>query len=69
MTNSPPSDTLVDPGQLLSADELAARWSVTRAHIYNLMARDLPSVKVGRCRRIRVGDAEAWLAAQQEATG
>lgn len=29
--------------------------------------RGLPSMKIGRARRIRLSDAEAWLAGEQEA--
>lgn len=56
--------TVDDDGQLLSPAKLADRWDVTRKHIYGLMARGLPSMKVGGARRIRVSDAEAWLADQ-----
>jgi len=42
--------------------ELAARWKVSRAHIYNLMSRGLPSVSLGRCRRFRSDEVDAWLA-------
>lgn len=51
--------------RLLDAQELADYYSVCRASIYNLMAQGLPSVKIGRARRFRVPDTDAWLEAQQ----
>ena len=50
--------------QLLTATEVATALGVSRAHIYNLLNRGLPSVKVGRCRRFRMADVDAWLDAQ-----
>lgn len=50
--------------RLLTATELAERWGVSRAHVYNLMKRGLPSVKVGRCRRFRPSEADAWLSGE-----
>lgn len=46
---------------LLTADELAARWQVGRAHVYRL-AREgrVPSVRVGRYFRFRLAAIEAW---------
>lgn len=58
---------MVDDDAYLTAPELARRWKVTRATIYNLMQRGLPSVTIGRSRRFRVADVEAWLAEQQDA--
>ena len=51
--------------RLVSAAELASQWGVTRATIYNLLKRGLPSVSIGRCRRFRIAEAEDWLEAQQ----
>lgn len=51
--------------RLMKPAELADYWSVTRAHIYNQMARGLPSLKIGTSRRIRLSEAEVWLEAQQ----
>jgi excisionase family DNA binding protein len=56
-----------DPGRLVTANELAERWGVSRAHVYNLISRGLPSVKLGRCRRFRIGEADAFLDRQQGA--
>lgn len=61
--NHPP----FDPGTLLSPEGLATRWSVSRVFIYKCMERGLPTVKLGRTRRIRVGDADRWLAEQDGA--
>jgi excisionase family DNA binding protein len=47
-------------GSLLTADDLAARWQVSRAHVYRL-ARDghLPTVSIGRYYRFRLESIEA----------
>ena len=50
--------------QLLTAEQLAQRWQVSRAHIFNLMSRGMPSLKIGRARRFDIGAAEAWLAVE-----
>lgn len=50
--------------RLVSAAELAAHYGVSRAHIYNLIDRGLPSLKVGRCRRFRIAECDAWLDGQ-----
>lgn len=57
----------MDPGVLLTPEALAERWSCSRAFIYKLMDKGLPSLKLGRARRIRLGDAERWLDANAEA--
>ena len=51
--------------QMLTADALAETLGITRATVYNLMARGMPSLKVGRCRRFRLDDVLAWLEAEQ----
>jgi excisionase family DNA binding protein len=46
----------------VSPAEAAEALSITRAHLYHLMERgELPSVKLGRSRRIRVSDLKALL--------
>jgi excisionase family DNA binding protein len=47
--------------QLLTADDLATRWQVTRAHVYRL-AREgrVPSVRVGRYFRFALPVIERW---------
>ncbi|WP_367401256.1 helix-turn-helix domain-containing protein [Paraconexibacter antarcticus] len=51
--------------RLLTADELAERWQVSKAHVYRL-AREgrIPTVPIGRYYRFRVSSIEAWEAAQ-----
>ncbi len=56
-----------DPGRLLTPNDLAERWSCSRAYVYKLLDEGLPSLKLGRSRRIRVADADAWLAQRAEA--
>lgn len=47
--------------RLLTADDLAERWSVPKAHVYRLSReRGLPTVKLGRYYRYRLAAVEAW---------
>jgi len=48
-------------GRLLTAEDLAERWQVTRAHVYRL-AREgrVPMVAIGRYYRFRLATIEAW---------
>lgn len=51
----------VTAGRLLTADELAERWQVPKAHVYRLTREGrLPTVKLGRYCRYRVGAVEEW---------
>lgn len=53
---------MTDPAKrLVSAPELAEFYGVSRATVYSLMGRGMPSVLVGRCRRFRIVDTDAWL--------
>jgi excisionase family DNA binding protein len=54
--------TAVDNPRFVNAAGLAAHWHVSRAHVYNLLQRGLPSVKLGRSRRFDVEAADAWAA-------
>lgn len=50
--------------QLLTAEQLAARWQVPKAHVYRLSREGaIPTVKLGRYRRFRVADVEDFEAA------
>lgn len=53
------------PARLVTARDVANHFGVSRATVYNLMARGLPSVKVGAARRFRLAEVDDWLAAQQ----
>lgn len=48
-------------GQLLTAEQLAERWQVPKAHVYRL-ARDgrIPVVELGRYKRFRVDAIERF---------
>ncbi len=47
--------------QLLTANEVATRWQVSTAHVYNLTREGrLPCVELGRCRRYGLGAVEAF---------
>jgi excisionase family DNA binding protein len=53
-------------GRLLTADELAERWQVAKAHVYRLAREgEIPTVRIGRYFRFRVAAIEAWEAAQE----
>jgi excisionase family DNA binding protein len=47
--------------RLLSADDLAERWQVPKAHVYRLTREGLlPTVKLGRYCRYLVAAVEEW---------
>ena len=52
--------------QLIDADTLAEHWSCSRQHIYKLMRSGMPSLSLGRSRRYRLSECEAWLNTQQD---
>ncbi|MDP2712434.1 MAG: helix-turn-helix domain-containing protein [Solirubrobacteraceae bacterium] len=55
--------------RLLTADDLAARWSVTVKQVYRLAREgDLPAVKVGRYYRFRLSSVQDWEARQEGAS-
>ena len=48
-------------GRLLTADELAERWQVPRAHVYALTRRgEIPTVRLGKYYRYRLDQIEAF---------
>ncbi|WP_037411377.1 helix-turn-helix domain-containing protein [Candidatus Solirubrobacter pratensis] len=50
--------------RLLMAEEVAERWQVPASHVYRLAREErLPVVKLGRYRRFRPADVEAFEAA------
>lgn len=54
---------------LLDADELAARWKVSKAQIYRLSReRRIPCVAIGRYYRFRLAAIEAWEQAQERSS-
>jgi excisionase family DNA binding protein len=59
---------ITDAGLLLTVAQLATRWSMSRATIYRALEDGLPSLKLGRSRRIRVSDADQWLNEQAAAS-
>jgi excisionase family DNA binding protein len=69
MSASPPSSPSLSASSLWTPDELAARWSVTKAHVYRL-AREgrIPVVMIGRYQRFRPAAIEAWELAQEVAS-
>lgn len=44
-----------------SPSKWGERHEVTRQTVYNLIAKGMPSVKIGSARRIPVNAAHAWL--------
>jgi excisionase family DNA binding protein len=51
------------PAELLTIDEFARRYSISRASVYRMaQSGALPMVKLGRSTRIRRTDAENWAA-------
>ena len=52
---------------LLTIDQAASALEISRSHIYSLlMTGDLPSIKIGRSRRILAGALELWARERQE---
>ena len=56
--------------RLLTAEQLADRWQVSKAQIYRL-AREgrIPVVMIGRYQRFRVTAVEAWESDQEVQAG
>ncbi len=55
-----------EPGSLapvlITVEEAARLLAVARSHLYlHLQRGSLPSVKIGRCRRIRVSELESFV--------
>jgi excisionase family DNA binding protein len=56
------TDSSLDHALLLTPEEAARRLSIGRTTIYALMASgDLPSVTIGRCRRIPVSALKSFV--------
>jgi len=55
---------------LLTVEDLARRWQVTKAHVHRL-AREgkIPTVRVGRYQRFHPEAIEQWERAQAEGGG
>jgi excisionase family DNA binding protein len=52
---------------LITVPEAARRLAISRSHLYlHLQRRTLPSVRIGRARRIRVMDLEGFVKRLQE---
>ena len=53
--------------RLLSAEELARELGVSRTTAYSLLwSKVIPSIKVGRLRKVRREDVEAFIAQRME---
>jgi excisionase family DNA binding protein len=47
---------------LITVDEAARRLSIGRSHLYEYIQRgSLPSVQIGRCRRVALRDLDAFI--------
>lgn len=54
--------------RLITADELAELWGISRASVYNQIRRGLPSVTIGKSRRFNPAKCERWLETQAKAS-
>mgnify|MGYP001331269075 CR=1 FL=1 len=55
--------------QLLTADQLAERWQVPKAHVWRLArAGQIPVVRLGRYMRFRTDAIDAWEQQTQTTT-
>ena len=54
---------------LLTPEQVGRRLNISRSMVYLLLAdpNGIPSVTIGRCRRIRESDLQRWLDKQQRA--
>ena len=54
---------------LLTPEQVARRLNISRSMVYLLLAdpNGIPSITIGRCRRIRESDLQRWLDEQQSA--
>ena len=53
---------------LYRVEYVAELLDISRSHVYALMSKgELPSVRIGRCRRIAKEDLQAWLRRQSHA--
>jgi predicted DNA-binding transcriptional regulator AlpA len=67
----------IEPGDLLTLSELAARLKVSKSYIYNQTKRStrrksahpLPSIKMNRYLRFRWSDVCKWLESQRAKVG
>ncbi len=51
--------------RLLTAGDLAEEWRMDKSFIYRLMQRgEIPTVRIGRCIRVRPADAEKFINAR-----
>ena len=58
---------LADMRLLLKPEECALALAVSRARVYEMLASgDLPSVKIGRSRRIPVAALKRWVERETE---
>jgi excisionase family DNA binding protein len=63
-----PKLELVSTPLLLRVSEVAALLSIGRSLAYQMITDGtLPSVRLGRCRRVPRADLERWIAAQTAA--
>lgn len=75
MTTQPQSGLVSSPSAeipsvLLTADDLAERWQVSKAQVYRLArGGHLPMVAIGRYYRFRLAAIEAWELEQEERVG
>lgn len=55
---------------LLTPEEVAQAVHVSRARLYELLARDeIKSLKIGRSRRVPVAEVQRWIDRQMAAQG
>jgi excisionase family DNA binding protein len=50
----------------LRITEVAERTAMSKSKVYELLNRDLPSVRIGGNRRVLESDLDAWMRAQAD---
>jgi excisionase family DNA binding protein len=62
MTHPGVAHPLADPPLLITPEEAARRLGVGRSTVYGLLRLgQLPSIKIGRCRRVPAAAVEAFV--------
>ncbi len=58
-----------DTNALLTVAQVCARLGIGRTKFYELLDQGLPTVKLGKLRRIRQTSLERWLEQQEQLAG
>jgi excisionase family DNA binding protein len=57
--------SITDDPWLLTPDQVAAKLNVSRSKVFQLLQDDLPSVQIGRSRRVPAERLREWVAQRE----